>query len=107
MISVIMTETEKMSKFPFPELTVPFLLARCGELLSSKYLCCQTPFCLQISLYRHFVNQLKPQALENTDERTLKTSMIIYDYSLKHTRMKLHFQPKLTVFHRSHKLMTL
>ena len=96
-----------MWKFPFPELTVPFPQARCGELLRSKYLCCQTPFCLYVSFYSHFVNQLKPQALKNTYERTLKLQWFTITHRNKHERNRTLNLYKLAVFHRSYKLMIL
>lgn len=97
-----------MLKFPFPELTVPFPQARCGELRRSKYLCCQTPFCLHISFYRHFVNQLKPHALENTDERTLKLQWLFtITHRNTHEWNRTLNLYKLIVLHRSYKLMTL
>jgi hypothetical protein len=129
-----MQETEKMWKFSFPELTVLFPQARCGELLRSKYLYCQTPFCLHISFYRYFVNQLKPQALESTEESTKTTSTWkhiwknqlkpqalenTYERTLKlqwlftiahrntHELNRTLSLYKLTAFHRSYKLMTL
>jgi hypothetical protein len=79
-----------------------------GELLRSKYLCCQTPFCLHISLYHHFVNQLKPQALENTDERTSKFQWLFtITHRNTHEWSRTLNLYKLIVFHRSYKLMTL
>ena len=107
MISVSWKEQRKCESFHFQNL--PCRFHRRDAVSSSEGNICVTK--LHSVCTSHFtvtVNQLKPQALENTDERTLELQWLFtITHRNTHEWNRTLNLYKLSVFHRSYKLMTL